>query len=92
MCFTPAANVGSVFLASGASAKCVLLCCVNALEGVFLKQDPLQGSTEGLNVLTNAHMQYVHVNVHIHNRNFFGNHRKPSVMTESCKCYQIYTL
>lgn len=45
MYFTLAANAASVFLASGASVKCVL-CCVNVLEGVF-ETGPTTGKRMG---------------------------------------------
>lgn len=61
--FTLAANVGSVFLASGASVKCMLLYCVNVLEGVF-EIRPTAGKHGVLNALSNAHIQYAHKHVH----------------------------
>lgn len=97
MYFTLAANVGSMFLASGAAVKCVLY-CVNVLEAVFETGPTTEKHREwrgkrggGLNVLANAHTQYVHMNVHTQtdtnacvycNHNFFGNHKNPSVMIE----------
>lgn len=63
MYFTLAANVGSMFLASGAAVKCMLLYCVNVLEGVFEIRS-IAEKHGGLNALTNAHIQYVHTHVH----------------------------
>ena len=79
--FPLAANVGSVFLASGAHVKCALLCCVNVLEGVF-EIRPTAGKHRSVMHSQYVHM-YVHTNTHLYsNRNFFGNHRVPSVMIE----------
>lgn len=62
------------------------------LERVFETRPTAGESQGGLNVLTNAHIQYNMYHMHTQtdtnvcvyrNRNFFGNHRKPSVIIES---------
>lgn len=62
--FTLAANVGSVFLASGASVKCILHYCVNVLGAVF-EIRPTAGEAQGSKCTHGCvHTQYVHMHAH----------------------------
>lgn len=97
--FTLAANVVSVFLASGASVKGLPVYWVNVLECVFETRPTVERQRGGLNVFTNAHIQY---ELHAHtNRHKCMCAPQPQLLwkpqraicdnRESCKCYQIYT-